>query len=125
MHRWTASHSLYRDAARRVWERYRPSLLVLPVGMALLRDREVRLTHKFRALGAALGIYAGLLVLQHLVAWRVGLHSLSTSLLMVGFTGIASLLVFAPLALVRLSAPEHVVRVRLRRFPVIPLRRRL
>ncbi|MBM3495221.1 MAG: hypothetical protein FJX72_13000 [Armatimonadetes bacterium] len=123
MYRQAQSRSLYRDVARRVWERYRPSLLDIPVGVSLLRDPTVDRRRKLGALTIALAVAAVLFGMQWLLAWSAGLRGPVSSLLVELTLAAGVLALVAPLALVRIAAPEQVVRVRLRKVRVIPLRK--
>jgi hypothetical protein len=114
---------LYRAVARRVWERYRPSLLDLPVGFGLLRDRGVGRGSKVLALGLSSAVAVGLFGLQSALAWTIGLRGPVASVSVELALAAGVLAIAAPLAMVRLAAPEEVVRARLRRVRVIPLRR--
>lgn len=117
------SRTLYRAAARRVWERYRPSLLDMPVGISLLRDPEVGLTYKLRAVTTALAVAVGVFGLQWLLAWTAGIHRPVVAPAVELALAAAVLALAVPLAIVRVVEPEHVVRVRLRKYRVIPLKR--
>lgn len=124
MYRSDESTSLYRAAARNVWERYRPRALELPVGLALLRDPEVDLSAKVRAIGRGVAAVALLFVAQAVVAYLTGLREPITPVPVMVSIALAALAITVPLAMMRLAEPEHVIRVRLRRLEVIPLRRK-
>ncbi len=123
MYRRTPSKTLYRAVARRVWERYRPGLLDMPVGLSLLRDPEVSGRSKLRALTVSLAVAVGLFGLQWLLARTIGLHRPIIAPTVEAVLALAVLAVATPLAMVRLVEPAHVVRLRLRKVRVIPLRR--
>jgi hypothetical protein len=123
MYRRNQTKTLYSAVARRVWERYRPSLLDMPIGVTLLRDREVSLPYKVRAFTSAMAIAAGLFGMQWLLAWSAGIRRPMTSPIMEIVLVVAVMVLAAPLAMVRIAEPHHVVRARLRRVRVIPLKR--
>ncbi len=123
MYRRNQSKTLYRAVARRVWERYRPSLLDMPVGLRLLRDPDVSLRSKLYALTVSLAVAVGLFGLQWLLARTIGLHRPVIAPMVEPVLALAVLAIAAPLAMVRIVEPAHVVRLRLRKTRVIPLRR--
>ena len=123
MNRRNDSKTLYRAVARRVWERYRPGLLDMPVGLSLLRDPEVSLRSKLKALTIALAVAVGLFGFQWLLARTIGLNRPVIAPMVEAVLALSVLLIAAPLVMVRLVEPVHVVRRRLRKVRVIPLRR--
>lgn len=123
MYRRDSHRTLYRDAARRAWERYRPSLLDMPIGLSLLRDPEVSPRCKLRALTTAVAVAAGLFGLQWLLAWTAGIQRPVVSPMAALVLAVGILALAMPLTMVRVVEPEHVVRARLRKVKVIPLKR--
>lgn len=124
MYRREASRTLYRSVARMVWERYRPGALELPVGWALLRDVEVALHIKARAAAIGMSVGLGALALQAVLVQTVGLHRPAMPMPIAAILGLGLAVVATLLAMIRLAEPGHVVRARLSRMAVIPLRRR-
>ncbi len=124
MYRREESSVFYRAVARSVWERYRPRALELPVGLSLLRDPEVGVMAKAKAVIRGLAMVALLFGLQGVLAHVFGVRAPHTSTPLTMTVAVATLVIVVPLALLRIAEPEHVVRARLRRMAVIPLRRR-
>lgn len=124
MYRRDQSMALYREVARNVWERYRPGALELPVGWALLRDPRVSRAQKTRSLTVGLAVAVGLFTAQFALAWVSGIRHAVASPVVMLVEGAAVMALVVPLAILRLADPEQVVRARLRRLAVIPLRRR-
>lgn len=88
-----------------------------------MRDPTVDRRRKLGALTIALAVAAVLFGMQWLLAWSAGLRGPVSSLLVELTLAAGVLALVAPLALVRIAAPEQVVRVRLRKVRVIPLRK--
>lgn len=124
MHRKNRTNTLYREEARTVWERYRPRALELPVGWTLLRDTQVCLCYKLRALSAALAVTAGLFAIQILIAKIIGVHEPVASPIVMLLEAVAAVALITPLAIIRFAPPDRVVLARLNKMAVIPLRRR-
>jgi hypothetical protein len=124
MYRREESRALYRAVARAVWERYRPGTLELPVGWTLLRDPGVSLRRKLRAAGVGLAAVAGVFGVQWALAWLTGIREPVAPPIVMLAEAAAALAIVSPIAMLRFADAEHVVRARLRRLAVIPLRRR-
>jgi len=124
MHRRDESRALYRAVARAVWERYRPGALELPVGWTLLRDPGVSLRRKARAAGVGLATVGGMFGMQWALAWLTGIREPVASPVAMLAEAAAVLAIVSPIAMLRFADAEQVVRARLRRLAVIPLRRR-
>jgi len=124
MYRRDSSNALYRSVARMVWERYRPRALELPVGLALLRDAEVPLADKVASGGIGLAAIVLVFAVQTVLARTIGLQPPAIATPLQFLEAVAGLAVVTPLVLIRIADPEHVVRVRLRRLAVIPIKRR-
>lgn len=116
--------SLYREAARIAWARYRPRGFEFAVGWALLRDSEVPLGDKIRSGVVTLGVVLAWLMLSTWVTSHAGTAHSNLLWLTAGAGTLVSLFVVLPLAMIRMADPEHIVRVRLQRLAVIPLKRR-